>query len=164
MKKKPKTIFFIISFILILFTSIFFISKIHSETSDHMKPLLVINCDSNIIKIPLGEPLNLTYSWTHSVEGTPIVEEYSVTPMGLTLTLVKSQSFGAGHPYSAEELGGNYTVENGYLIYTANYYIGKSLEILGNPSYNGTIIIEKPKENQRITCINFIHATIEVVP
>ncbi len=128
-------------------------------------PLLIVECDNYTITVPLPhEGLLLAYTWTHSVEGTPITEVYNVSPEGLTLIRAEAESFGAGHPYSAQELGGNYTIEEGKMIYYADYYMGKSLEILGHPDYNGTIIVSQPDASGKLVCTGFVRASIRVSP
>ncbi len=120
---------------------------------------LVVECDGeeHRYSLPSGG-LTIEYNWTHSVEGTIIVEVYNATIDGLILVKVLTQSFGAGHPYSAEELGGSFYMENGYMVYTSNYNIGYSLEIEGPPEYSNYIKVGGSK-----VCEGFRHALVRVV-
>jgi hypothetical protein len=123
------------------------------------EPVLTVNCDGETqLYIVPPEGLTLEYNWTHSVEGTIIVEVYNVTPEGLTLIKAMSQSFGAGHPYSAREIGGSFRVTGKYMVYTANYPIGRTLEIEGPREYANYIEVS----NYGKACIHFQHAVIEV--
>lgn len=126
-------------------------------------PMLLVECDNATLTLPLDEPARLEYTWIHSVEKTPITEVYLVTPRGLTLVEARAQSFGAGHPYSSEEIGGGETriLDNGTIVYGANYTIGRSLEILGHPDYQGRIIVEA--SGLRASCEGFVWAKVAVV-
>ncbi len=122
-------------------------------------PALVVECDGSVstyVIPPSG--LRVEYNWTHSVEGTIIVEIYNATQEGLTLVEALSQSFGAGHPYSAEEIGGSYRTSGGYMVYTANYTIGRRLEVEGPRIYANYIRVD----HNIPRCIHFQHAVIEV--
>jgi len=157
---KPKNIIFLIIFILIGFSAWHVLS---GRLAGSTNPQLIITCDENTTRINIQPNTILEYRWIHSVEKTPIIEVYNVTPNGLILIQAKSQSFGAGHPYSAEEFNGTFHVENGYLVYEIHYNIGKEIEILGNPEFNGTIILVQ--ENKTVTiCKQFIHGIIKVKP
>ena len=126
-------------------------------------PQLIIVCDNNLTRLPIKTNTILEYKWIHSVEKTPIIEVYNVTPNGLILIEAKSQSFGAGHPYSAEEFNGTFHTENGYLVYEIHYNIGKEIEILGNPEFNGTIVLRQDGKVTTI-CKQFTHGVIKVEP
>jgi len=157
---KSKNIIFLIIVVLIGFSAWHILSgKLAGSTS----PQLVITCDDNTTKIHIQPNTILEYRWIHSVEKTPIIEVYNVTPNGLILIEAKSQSFGAGHPYSAEEFNGTFYTENGYLVYEIHYNIGKEIEILGNPEFNGTIILWQGGKATTI-CKQFIHGVIKVEP
>ena len=135
------------------------------ESENTTAPILLIKCDNNnTIKVRIiANKTTLSYYWIHSVEKSPIIEIYNVTPNGLILVKAEAQSFGAGHPYSSEEIGGNsFTVTNGYMIYSADYNIGKTLEILGNKAFYGSLTIKA--ENTTIKCENFVHAIIKIIP
>ncbi len=124
-----------------------------------VNPLLVIECDGKEHTYPLPPSgLQVEYNWTHSVEGTIIVEVYNATQDGLILVKVMTQSFGAGHPYSAEELGGKFYVEDVYMVYTGNYNLGYQLEVEGPPEYSNYIKVGGSK-----VCTSFKHAVIRVV-
>ncbi len=122
-------------------------------------PILRVECDGNMsayVIPPAG--LRVEYNWTHSVEGTIIVEVYNATQEGLTLVEALSQSFGAGHPYSAKEIGGSYSTSDRYMVYTANYTIGRRLEVEGPRIYANYIRVD----HNAPQCVHFQHAVIEV--
>lgn len=121
-------------------------------------PRLIVVCDGDKVeyRLPQGG-LVVEYNWTHSVEGTFIVEIYNATPKGLILIKTLAQSFGAGHPYSAEELGGRFYVEGGYMVYTGHYNIGKVLEVEGPPEYSNYIKVAGIE-----VCNHFRYARVEV--
>ncbi|MCE4618610.1 MAG: DUF1850 domain-containing protein [Desulfurococcales archaeon] len=157
---KSKNIIFLIIIILIGFSAWHVLSgKLAGSTSSQ----LIITCDENTTKIHIQPNTILEYQWIHSVEKTPIIEVYNVTPNGLILIQAKSQSFGAGHPYSAEEFNGTFHTENGYLVYEIHYNIGKEIEILGNPEFNGTIVLKQDGKATTI-CKQFTHGVIKVEP
>ncbi|MCE4619760.1 MAG: DUF1850 domain-containing protein [Desulfurococcales archaeon] len=135
------------------------------EGGNTTAPTLLIKCDNNnTIKIRIiPNKTKLSYYWIHSVEKSPIIEIYNVTSDGLILVKAEAQSFGAGHPYNSEEIGGkNFTVTNGFMVYSADYNIGKTLEILGNKAFYGSLTISSG--NTTIKCENFIHAVIKIIP
>jgi len=128
-------------------------------------PVLLIKCDNNnTIKVKIiPNRTTLSYYWIHSVEKSPIIETYNVTPEGLVLVKAEAQSFGAGHPYNSKEIGGkNFTVTNRFMIYSANYNIGKTLEIMGNAAFYGSLTISSG--NTTIRCERFVHAIIKIIP
>jgi len=140
-------------------------TKSIEESENTTAPTLIIKCDNNnTIKVKIiANKTTLSYYWIHSVEKSPIIEIYNVTPDGLILVKAEAQSFGAGHPYNSEEIGGkNFTVTNGFMIYSADYNIGKTLEILGNKAFYGSLTISSG--NTTIKCENFVHAIIEIIP
>jgi hypothetical protein len=110
----------------------------------------------------MENPPIIIYRWTHSVEGTPIVEIYKATPEGLILVKALSQSFGAGHPYNASEINGTFTYNESYMIYSANYNIGKTLIIEAWRDYQGSIRIIVG--DQEVSCSSFYHGVIKVEP
>lgn len=124
-------------------------------------PELLITCDNKTIELPLEPNTTLTYRWIHSVEKTPIIEVYNVTPKGLILIRAETQSFGAGHPYSAEEFNGTFHFSKDYMVYDIHYNIGERLEILGNPSFNGTILVSQEGRTTTV-CRQFIHGIISI--
>lgn len=157
---RTKNIIFLIIITLIVFSAW---HVLEGKLAGNTSPQLIIICDENTTKIRIYPNTILEYRWIHSVEKTPIIEVYNVTPDGLILIQAKSQSFGAGHPYSAEEFNGTFHFKNGYLVYEIHYNIGKEIEILGNPEFNGTIILKL--ENKTVTiCKQFIHGVIRVEP
>jgi len=124
--------------------------------------VLVIECGPARITVDASSVENLTYTWIHSVEGTPISETYEIEAGQLVLVEITAESFGAGHPYSAEELGcQGVQVENGTIRYWGcRQSIGSSLEIAGHPDYTGTIVVSLGSE--RIVCSDFTHAVIRI--
>ncbi len=124
--------------------------------------ILRVECGNATITVPLDGQVRVAYTWIHSVEKTPITEVYKVTPQGLILVEAMAQSFGAGHPYSSSEIGGNNTkiLGNGTIAYEANYNIGMSLEIIGHPDYEGIITIHYG--GSVLVCREFTKATITV--
>ncbi len=124
---------------------------------------LRVYCDGANISVPTEMVREIVHYWIHSVEGTPIIEHYIIRNGTLILVEAEAQSFGAGHPYNSEEIGGNETrFENGMIVYTAWYPIGDRLEILGNKDYNASITIVTI-DGGRVVCAPFVHAIIEVV-
>ncbi|MET1101186.1 MAG: DUF1850 domain-containing protein [Pyrodictiaceae archaeon] len=133
-------------------TSIYFLEPI---------PIVLVKCNNSMFTVPIPpKGVLVIYNWTHSVEKTPIVEYYNVTPEGIWLVKALAKSFGAGHPYSAEELGGRYSLENGYMVYTAHYYIGPRLEAMGPHEYTAMVVIGAPLN---VTCKGVDHLILEVV-
>ncbi|MCE4624910.1 MAG: DUF1850 domain-containing protein [Desulfurococcales archaeon] len=131
--------------------------------TDNERPKLLLECDGIKVELSLTGNEKLEYNWTHSVEGTPIVEIYKVTPEGLTLIETRAKSFGAGHPYNAEEIGGVFKGEvNGWLVYTANYTIGPRLEIMGSPDFPANITVWSG--DRWVSCSVVEHALIIVTP
>jgi hypothetical protein len=129
------------------------------------EPALYITCDNTTLVIPLRLKPIIWYKWIHSVEGTPIIEVYNATPRGLILIMVESQSFGAGHPYNAEELNGTFTVNKSYMVYRAWSPVGKILRIHGDLEYTGNLtIVLVGERNEKITCPSFVNAVLEIKP
>ncbi len=103
---------------------------------------LQVYCDNWSVKIPAAMVETVSYNWTHSVERSPIVEVYKIRGGKLVLVEAKAKSFGTGHPYNAEEIGGNETLfENGWIVYTANYTVGSSVYVIGNPEFAGNYTV-----------------------
>ncbi len=123
-----------------------------------------VECDNRAILVEPAEGAKIVYYWIHSVELTPIVEVYKVTPRGLVLVEGKARSFGAGHPYNAEELGGRFYITRDWLVYTANYTIGPSLRITGSKDYYRALYIVIPEGENFTLCAGFERASIEVAP
>jgi len=123
--------------------------------------LLSIYCDGANITVETARVVNITYSWIHSVERSPIIETYIIENGSLVLVEARSQSFGAGHPYSGEEVGGEFLFEDGFLVYKAYYPIGERLEITGHPDFPGNLTI-RLTEGTTLTCENFLHAVITI--
>ncbi len=124
-----------------------------------------IKCNNLVTVLTVNpEKTRISYKWIHSVELTPITEVYKPTKEGLILVQAKSESFGAGHPYSAEELGGSYTVyPNGTMVYTANYNIGNDLRILAVQQFHGEISVNV--DNRKVYfCPEFQKGEIKILP
>ncbi len=157
-----------LSFLLLSLTAAFILALIIGRNppgaQEHPLPpgTVTVECDNITITAPPGSLL--VYTWIHSVEGTPITEKYIATPQGLVLVEAESESFGAGHPYSAEELGGEFRFEDGRMVYEANYSIGYTLEIIGNPDYSGNITLVPSGGGAIAACIDFVYAVIRVAP
>ncbi len=126
-------------------------------------PLLVA-CDGRegVILVD-GSRALVVHNWTHSVEGTPIVEVFKLRGGHLVLDEAWAKSSGAGHPYSYEELGGHYLqVRGGWLVYDADYDIGPRLDIEGYRRYWAEVLVE---EGGRVVwaCRGFVNATVQVL-
>lgn len=154
------TIIFLIVALLALLSALYTLT---SYKASYSSPRLVVNCDNKTRIFTIEPNTIIVYKWIHSVEKTPIIEVYKATPEGLILIQAKSQSFGAGHPYSAEEFNGTFHVEDGYLVYDIHYNIGKMIEIMGNPEFNGSIIVEQNRTVETV-CDQFVHGVIRVEP
>jgi hypothetical protein len=136
-----------------------------SSANTTQEPVLYITCDNTTIIVPLKLKPVILYRWIHSVEGTPIIEVYNATPQGIVLVMVASQSFGAGHPYSAEELNGTYTVNESFMIYSASSPVGKILRIHGDQQYTGKLrIVLTGEQNREIICPSFVNSVLEIKP
>jgi len=133
-------------------------------TAPQEQEVLVIECGPARITVDAAHVENLTYTWVHSVEGTPISETYRIEGGQLVLVEVTAESFGAGHPYSAEELAcqGVEFGDGAIRYWGCNQTIGSMLEIAGHPDYNGTIVVSLGGE--RIVCTEFTHAVIRIEP
>lgn len=123
-----------------------------------------VECDNTTLLVEPANGARIVYYWVHSVELTPIIEIYKVTPRGLVLVMAKAKSFGAGHPYNAEELGGEFYFTKDWLVYTANYSMGPSLRITGSKDYYRALYIVVPEGENYTLCAGFERASIEVVP
>jgi len=157
---KTLTIFFII--ILVAGTILLLTldaGQSQEQTAPLQEPLVYIQCDAANITVKPADIVNITYSWIHSVEGTPIIETYRIINNTLVLVEARAQSFGAGHPYSGEEVGGDFRFEEGYLVYEAYYPVGPRLEIMGHADYPGNLTINLVGDTS-LTCKNFTHALI----
>ncbi|MEB3806493.1 MAG: DUF1850 domain-containing protein [Desulfurococcales archaeon] len=153
---------------LLFISSLFFIIIISflAITSPPLKGeqvyVLRVECGNATLTVPLQGTVKIAYTWIHSVEKTPVTEVYIARPEGLILVEARAESFGAGHPYSSAEIGGGQTrvLENGTIIYEANYNIGGRLEIIGHPDYSGSITVYY--NGHTFTCSGFVEAVVSV--
>ncbi len=124
---------------------------------------LIVHCDNNTISVPAGLVYRVDYEWLHSVEKTPIIEVYAIRDGEIVQVEAWARSFGAGHPYNSEEIGGNKTFfVNGWIVYTANETLGPVLVNQGAPGFPGnyTVIL---RSGYRIYC-PFMYGYLRVVP
>ena len=130
------------------------------------QPRLVIVCDGRtaaVVDLSRG-PVVVWYNWTHSVEGSIIAEKILASPHGLVLVEAWAKSFGAGHPYSSEEIGGSsFAFRDGYMVYGANQSLGYELSILAYEDYHGNITLET-NGLKTVVCPDFSRGTIMVLP
>ena len=125
---------------------------------------LLIDCDGTEHVFPLDGEVYVIYNWTHSVEGTIIMEEYRVDPQrGLVLVLAAAKSFGAGHPYNAEELGGTFYYKGDLMYYTANLSMGGEIDIAAPAEYGGNITVLW-NTARIMVCPSFQQGSIRVLP
>ncbi|MCE4628428.1 MAG: DUF1850 domain-containing protein [Desulfurococcales archaeon] len=125
---------------------------------------LVIECDGAIHRFRLEGEVYVIYNWTHSVEGTLIMEKYRADPdRGLVLVLAAAKSFGAGHPYNAEELGGTFYYKGDLMYYTANVSMGDEIDIAAPRGYGGNITVIW-NGARLMVCPSFQEGSIRVSP
>ncbi|MEB3765852.1 MAG: DUF1850 domain-containing protein [Desulfurococcales archaeon] len=120
-----------------------------------------ITCDNSTYKTIAPDYTIIIYNWTHSVENTPIIEYYKVENGRLIEYMAKTKSFGAGHPYSAEEIEGVFYYEGDYMVYTGHIIYSNQLSIIGLKEYNSSITLEV-QEEKVYSCMGFEKADIIV--
>ncbi|MCE4610046.1 MAG: DUF1850 domain-containing protein [Desulfurococcales archaeon] len=122
---------------------------------------VTITCDSSTYETIAPDYTIIIYNWTHSVENTPIIEYYKVENGRLIEYMAKTKSFGAGHPYSSEEIEGVFYYEGDYMVYTGRISYSDKLSIIGLKEYNSTITLEINGEKV-YSCAGFEKADIIV--
>ncbi len=166
MDKVNKTFFlYFIFIIIIIFLGIGIylhnLNKTQNTNNNSLK--LIIKCDNLTVEYPVtNNSTYVVYNWTHSVEGTPIMEKYKVTSQGLILVEARAKWFGAGHPYNAEEFNGTFTVEGDELVYHITYNIGNRLEIIASPNFEGNITVISNNATLFV-CPSFTNGTITIL-
>ncbi len=120
---------------------------------------VTITCDNLIYETIAPDYTIIIYNWTHSVENTPIIEYYKVENGRLIEYMAKAKSFGAGHPYSSEEIGGVFYYEGDYMVYTGHIIYSNRLSIIGLREYNSSITLEI-KGEKVYSCSEFEKADI----
>ena len=123
---------------------------------------VLIYCEGEVVPVQLGPGDRIGYIWTHSVEGTLITEEYRVSDGTLILSRVVSHSFGAGHPYNAEELNGTLIFRNNSMVYLVNQPVGRSVWIIGSPEFYSAIYVVGGGRNTTL-CSGFSEASFTVL-